>query len=178
VAALAGLGLVAAGAAVTVANTPDDIVRVELAGDPISLQRLVIGERSEADAVANIQAYLDSLPYDRYVFIPAYVVGLGLVLWVGRSALPGRRLRRLSSILLGATVLAGLLDLVEDHGLAVALAQLGAHPLGPDGVSGSWLAIAKGAAIGKFVLLGPAAAVGLAAGIAAVRRSGHAPDPV
>jgi hypothetical protein len=172
-ATLTGIALVAVGAAVSRAHTPTDIVQVELAGSPNALQQRVVGDRTDADAVANIQRYLDSLPYDRYLFIPAYVVGLGLVLWVGTAVLPGRWLRGLSHLLVYGTVLAGLLDLLEDHGLGVALGQLIEHPQGTTGVSAAWLSVARVAAAVKFALLAPAVVVGVASALAGLVRRGR-----
>ncbi|MDP9220083.1 MAG: hypothetical protein M3P23_06045 [Actinomycetota bacterium] len=172
-ATLTGIALVTAGAAVSRAHTPADIVQVELAGSPNALQHRVVGDRTDADAVANIQRYLDSLPYDRYLFIPAYVVGLGLVLWVGKAVLPRRWLRGLSHLLVYGTVLAGLLDLLEDHGLGVALGQLIEHPQGTTGVSAAWLSVARVAAAVKFALLVPAVIVGVGAALDGLVRRGR-----
>jgi hypothetical protein len=174
-ATLTGIALIAVGAAVSRAHTPTDIVQVELAGSPDVLQQRVVGHRTDAAAVANIQRYLDSLPYDRHLFIPAYVVGLGLVLWVGKAVLPRRWLRGLSHLLVYGTVLAGLLDLLEDHGLGVSLGQLIEHPTGTTGVSAAWLSVARVAATVKFVLLAPAVIVGVGAAVDGLVRLGRSP---
>lgn len=144
----------------TTSTAPGGIVSFELAGSAARARQIVDSWRASgllANARPNIQV-------DSTRFIPCYVATLCLgCLWV--SGAFGARWARLARWLAAGQVVAGALDLVENHAMlqSLALIEAGGDP-------GAWPAVAAGCAAVKFALVGLGILAILAGAFAWLRR--------
>lgn len=139
-----------------------NIVELELAFTADRAQDLL-------DGCPDLEPLRDGLRADSLLFVPAYVVVLAfwpVVAQLQRGQAAGR-VRR-DRLAVGAVLVAGVLDLIENQAL---------HQVLDDAGDGTWPAVAAAAAVPKFLLVLVAAVLGLGALRDAWRgRDGRAAD--
>jgi hypothetical protein len=121
---------------------------------------------------AGLDELRTALRFDDLVFVPLYVITVGFWSVVGTRRLEwsSRRRRALVAAAAPAILVAGLLDLVENHHLATVVDAAGASPAIADAFTASvakWLLAAYGATVAVVVLV---------RSVRAVRRGAGEPD--
>ena len=140
------------------------IVELELARTEERAVELIGGCDEEGLDEIRTALWVDDL-----VFVPLYVLTVGFWSLAGARQLEWSSRRRRTMVLAGAPaiVVAGLLDLVENHHLATVVDAAGASPAIADAFTASvakWLLAAYGVVVAVVVLVRTVRAVRSAAG--------------